>query len=90
MKTLDKWQRNDIYRAIEAAGLNPEEFQWDDAADDICLRHPSSNAVLEFGGHPGSNVTRWAAGDEEGGALPKYSWNALMDRVELWLSAFEA
>jgi hypothetical protein len=85
MKTLEKWKRNEIYNAVEAAGLRPEAFVWDDAADDICLRHLSSETYFVFGGHPGKYVTRYAAGDATGPELDSYSWGALMERVETWL-----
>lgn len=87
MKTLEKWKRNKVYEAVQAAGLSPEGFLWDDGADDICFRHPSSEAYFVFGGNPGSYVTRYVAGDDASPELPVYSWQGLMRRVALWLAA---
>ncbi len=87
MKTLEKWKRNEVYKAVQAAGLSPEGFLWDDAADDICFRHPSSEAYFVFGADAGSYVTRYAAGDDAGPELPAYSWSRVMQRVAVWLAA---
>ncbi len=89
MKTLEKWKRNEVYEAVQAAGLRPEEFLWDDGADDICFRHPSSGAHFVFGGNPGNYVTSYRAGDDTGPELSSHSWQALMRRVALWLAAVE-
>jgi hypothetical protein len=80
---LDK--RNEVFEAVKAAGINPADFYWDDEGDDIYLRHRWSPAYFFFGGVPGSYITRFVAGDDVGGELPKFHWYAVMERVALWL-----
>lgn len=85
---LVKWKRNQVFEAIQAAGLAPEGFDWDGGADGNCIRHLPSEAYFVFGGVPGRYVACYAAGDddpvEEREAL---SWQAQMRHVERWLAA---
>jgi len=86
VKKLEKWKSNQVFEAVEAAGLNPTEFDWDDSTDDICLRHRWSEAYFFFIGAPGRYIARYAAGDERAVDVQKFSWEALMSSVGLWLS----
>jgi len=84
--TLEKWKRNEIYEAVKAAGLSPETFSWDDGAEPILFRHPSSGAHFVFGGVPGFYATSFVAGDYTRSETRSFSWQALMQRVRTWLS----
>ena len=86
VKKPQKWKRNQVFEAIKAAGLNPAEFDWDDSADDICLRHRWSGAYFFFGGAPGRYIARYETGDQPVAEVPKSTWEALMSSVGLWLS----
>jgi hypothetical protein len=84
---LVKWKRNQVFRAIEAAGLGPEGFVWDNSADDSCLRHRPSGAYFVFGGVAGSYFARYAAGDDTFEERPAHTWEGHMRHVEQWLQA---
>jgi hypothetical protein len=86
VEKLEKWKSNQVFKAIEAAGLNPAEFDWDNSAADICIRHRSSESYFDFGGVAGQYIVRYATGDEPATQLAKYTWEALMASVELWLA----
>jgi hypothetical protein len=87
MKNLPKWKRNDIFRAIEASGLSPEAFTWDDGTDDLCLRHRSSAAYFVFAGTPGEYVARYVSGDDSVTELTAYSWSKHLERFGRWAVA---
>jgi len=84
---LRKWQRNAIFKAVQGAGLSPEEFDWGLGTDESTLRHAPSGAYFVFGGVPGDYTSRYFAGDgpvEERTGLTQYG---LMQQVEFWLAA---
>lgn len=86
---LTKWQGNEVFRAVQEAGLSPEAFDWDVGADASILRHRPSGAYFVFGGVAGNYVTRYVAGEgpvEERTGLSQYR---LMEQVKLWLFAVE-
>jgi hypothetical protein len=83
---LRKGQRNEIFRAVEDAGLSPDEFDWDFGADESTLRHRLSGAYFVFGGVAGAYVSRYLAGEgpvEERTELSQYR---LMQQVQFWLT----
>lgn len=86
VEKLEKWKSNDVFKAIETARLNPAEFDWDNSAVDICIRHRSSGSYFYFGGSPSHYLARYATGDEPATELSKYSWDGLMVSVAVWLA----
>lgn len=85
MNALPKLKANQVYEAIEKAGLSPDDFHWDDDGDDTRLRHRPSVAYFVFGGNASKYVVRYAAGDQPVWKLEKHSWQAVMTSVESWL-----
>ena len=84
---LKRWQRNEIFQAVQGAGLPPEEFDWGLGSDESTLRHAPSGAYFVFGGVPGDYASRYLAGDgpvEERTGLSQYG---LMQQVAFWLAA---
>jgi hypothetical protein len=81
-----KWKRNGVFKAIQAAGFSPEEFNFDDSADEVILRHRSTGATFTYSGTAGNYVSSFVAGDAMGPELTNYSWEGLIERVRLWLS----
>ena len=82
---LKKWQKNEVFDAVQEAGLSPEEFDWDLDDDESTLRHRPSGAYFVFRGVAGAYVSRYVAGDspaEERSGLSQYR---LMEQVKLWL-----
>ena len=84
---LAKWKRNQVFEAIQAAGLAPEGFDWGSGADESWVRHLSSEAYFVFGGIPGRYVARYVAGDDPVEEREALSWQAQMKHVERWLRA---
>jgi hypothetical protein len=84
---LAKWKRNQVFEAIQAAGLAPEGFHWGGGADESWVRHLSSEAYFVFGGIPGRYVARYVAGDDPVEEREALSWQAQMKHVERWLRA---
>jgi hypothetical protein len=84
---LAKWQRNQVFEAIQAAGLAPEGFGWVGGADESYIRHLSSEAYFVFGGVPGRYVARYVAGDDPLEEREALSWQAQMRHFERWLAA---
>ena len=74
LKTLELWKKNEVFKAVQTAGFNPEEFDWDD--DEEILRHPSSGAYFVFGGVPRKYIVRYKSGDDPERGLEKYTWDA--------------
>jgi hypothetical protein len=81
-----KWKRNGLFKAVQAAGLSPEAFHFDDSADEVVIRHASSGATFTFSGAAGKYVSSYVAGDATGPELTKNTWEGLIKRVGLWLS----
>lgn len=84
---LTKPKRNELFRAVQDAGLSPQEFDLDLGADETSLRHRPSGAYFVFGGVAGDYTMRYLAGDglvEERTELSQYR---LMQQVTFWLSA---
>lgn len=84
---LAKWKSNQVFEAVQAAGLAPEGFGWDDGADESRIRHLSSEAYFVFGGVPGGYTARYVAGDDPVEEREAQSWWAQMQHVERWLAA---
>lgn len=84
---LAKWKSNQVFEAVEAAGLAPEGFGWDGGADESRIRHLSSEAYFVFGDVPGGYVARYVAGDDPVEEREAQSWWAQMQHVERWLTA---
>lgn len=82
-----KWQRNEIFEAVQRAGLSPEEFDWDPGVDESRLLHGPSGAYFVFGGVAGDYISRYSAGEgpeEERAGLSHFG---LMEQVKWWLAA---
>jgi hypothetical protein len=86
---LRKPQRNEVFKAIEDAGLSPEEFgfEWATGADESSCRHVQSGARFVVRGVAGDYSTWWSAGDEPVWERAKLSWFRVMEQVRFWLSA---
>jgi hypothetical protein len=93
---LMKWQRNEVYRAIEEAGLDPREFEWEQRedpfgfviSDDVTLRHEPTRYWFSFLIQGESHHARYSPGKdllvEERGTI---MWALQIDAVREWLAA---
>ncbi len=83
---LKKWQRNEVFQAVQQAGLSPEEFDFDLGEDESTLRHRPSGAYFVFGGFAGKYSSHYFAGEGPPEARTDLSQYGLMQQLNLWLS----
>jgi hypothetical protein len=82
---LVKYQRNDIFRAIESAGLEPREFDLSDDDAEARIKHRWAESYFIIGGDAGHYAGHYVVGDGVDWPYEVYSWRALMERVSRWL-----
>lgn len=84
---LQKWQKNEIFEAIEIAGLNPREFDLEDVDTNVRIKHRWSASYFIIGGSPLHYVVNYVVGD--GQAWPYdinvHFWQAVVERFKGWL-----
>jgi hypothetical protein len=56
---LQKWQRNILFEAIQAVGLNPRDFDLTDSGTEIQIKHKWSKSIFIIGGRP--EIFFWTA-----------------------------
>jgi hypothetical protein len=61
---LQKWQRNDLFEAIQAVGLDPRDFDLADSGTEVQIKHKRSESIFIIGGGPGRYVGRYVVGDD--------------------------
>jgi hypothetical protein len=78
---LQKLQTNAIFKAIEAAGLDPRQFDLDDSGAEVRVKHKWSESRFIIAEH---YVGRYVVAGID---LPYqvYSWDALVLQVKTWL-----
>ncbi len=86
---LTKPLRNEIFRAIEDAGLPPEDFAYEPGNDESRFRHPASGANFVVGGTPGSYTSQYFAADGPTEDREDLSRFALMRQVKFWLTSVQ-
>jgi hypothetical protein len=84
---LTKPQRNEVFRAIEDAGLSPGDFVWEPGVDESWVRHRASGAYFVVGGGAGNYTSHYLAGDGPTENREGLSWYRLIEQVGFWLSA---
>ena len=82
---LQKWQRNVLFEAIQAVGLNPRDFDLTDSGTEVQIKHEWSKSIFIIGGRPGHYVGRYVVGDGPDWPYDAYSWQASTTRVSTWL-----
>lgn len=82
---MQKWQRNEIFEAIQAVGLDPKEFDLDDDGAEVRIKHLLSESGFIIGGDPGHYEGHSVVGDAPAWPYDAYSWQGLMQRVGRWL-----
>jgi hypothetical protein len=81
---LQKSQRNQIFEAIQATGLDPKEFDLTDEDGKIQIKHKGSPSLFAVGG-PGRYVGSCVAGDGPAWPFEQYSWQSLISRFTRWV-----
>jgi hypothetical protein len=82
---FQKLQRNEIFKAIQAVGLDPEQFDLICSESEVRIKHKSSVSYFFVGGGPGHYVGNSIIGDGPDTRYELYSWNSLISRISLWL-----
>jgi hypothetical protein len=82
---FQKWQKNQLFEAIQGAGLDPREFEFEDGDAEVRLKHKWSDSCFIFGGDAGHYVGRCVVGDGPDWPYQIYSWQTLVPRVKRWL-----
>ena len=83
---LRKRQRNLIVTAVEEAGFSPEEFEWQDGADESSIRHRATGASFFCGGGAGAYRIRRFTSDDPVEERSQLTQDGLMQQVKYWLS----
>jgi hypothetical protein len=84
---LNKHRKNGIFDAIEAAGLHPEEFDLQDDAAEVRIKHKSSASCFTIGGDLVTRfVGRSVVGDIWDLPFEVYIWETVIQRISSWLA----
>ena len=67
---LLKWQRNKIVESIQAAGLDPREFDLNDSDAGFLIKHKWSELFFDIVGDPGHYGGRYRVRGRPGLAIP--------------------
>jgi hypothetical protein len=82
---LQKRHRNDIFQAIQAAGLDPREFDLVDSGTEVQIKHRSSESCFIVRGESGYYVGQSVVGDGHAWPYSPCSWQTLIPQVSRWL-----
>jgi hypothetical protein len=82
---LQKWKTNQIYKAIQSVGLNPNEFELEDSGTEVLLKHKWSKSCFCIGGNAGHYIGRYVVGDGVDRSYEVYSWEPVMERFSRWV-----
>lgn len=82
---LRKQQKNDVFEAIQAVGLDPNEFDLQDDAVEVRIKHKRSLSCFIVGGDPGHYVGHYVVGDGADWPFEAYSWQYMIPRISRWL-----
>lgn len=82
---LEKWQRNQLFEAIEAVGLDPGDFELVGDEAESRLDHRWSESYFTVGGAPGHYSGQRVVGDASPWPYEAYSWEALKRSLDVWL-----
>jgi hypothetical protein len=80
-----KWQRNAIFEAVEAGGLDPRECTFDYGTEGARVTHVPSESYFLLEGSAGHYTTTVAVGEMPTvGGLDAYTWPTVEERVGRW------
>ena len=82
---LLKWQRNKIVESIQAAGLDPREFDLNDSDAGFLIKHKWSESFFDIVGDPGHYGGRYRVWDAPDWPYQGYTWNSMISRFGGWL-----
>jgi hypothetical protein len=82
---LQKFKKNDIIKAIQAVGLDPKDFDLENGAVEVRIKHRWSASCFTIGGDLTRFVGRDVVGDVWDMPFEAYSWPTVMRRMSGWL-----
>ena len=82
---LRKQHKNDIFKAIQAVGLDPNEFDLEDLDDEVQIKHKRSASYFIVRSEIGYYVGQYLVGDGVVWPTNPTSWQTLMPRISRWL-----
>ena len=84
---LRKVQRNDIFRAVEAGGLDPSKCEFSYQHNSAYLRHGPSKSTLSIGGDgQGHYMLREEIGENKPDSYGAGDWADVLPHIEHWAS----
>ena len=60
---MPKWKRNQIFKAIQDAGLDPKDFDFKDGDAEVRIKHKWSDSYFSIGGNSLHYVGTSVVGD---------------------------
>ena len=82
---LRKQHKNDIFKAIRAVGLDPNEFDLEDFDDGDRIKHKRSESYFIVRREAAHYVGQSLVGDGVVWPTGASSWQTLMQRISWWL-----
>jgi hypothetical protein len=82
---LQKWMRNQIFEAVQAAKLNPIDFDLRDEQAEFRIKHKWSASCFVVDRDSGKYVGRRVVGDGLAWPFEAYGWEAVITRIRSWL-----
>jgi len=82
---LQKWQKNQIFNAIQEVGLDPKEFDLEDDGVEVRIKHKWSDSSFIVNRDPGHYVVRYVVGDGPDWQFEVSSWQNVIPRISRWL-----
>jgi hypothetical protein len=82
---MQKWQSNLIVRAIQAAGLDPHQFDLEDGDGQVRIKHKWSPSCFTFRSEGMYFVVSQVVGDGPEWPLGPHSWQTITTRISGWL-----
>jgi hypothetical protein len=82
---LSKLKKNEIFEAIQEAGLDPRDFDLEDGDVEVRIKPKWSKSCFIIGGDPAPYVGHSVVGDGPDWSFKEYSWQSLIRRISRWL-----
>jgi hypothetical protein len=82
---LQKFQKNEIFKAIQTVGLDPGQFDLIDSESEVRIKHKWSVSCFVVSRESGYYVGRSLVGDGVVWPTNPSSWQTLIARVSRWL-----
>jgi len=82
---LQKWHKNEIFKAIQTVGLDPRNFDLNDSGAEVRIKDRSSASCFIVRRESGYYVGQYVVGDGPVWPYSPCSWDTLLPRVSGWL-----